>query len=411
MEKTSAKANFLYNIVYQVLLMITPLITAPYLARVVGSSGVGIFSYTNTIACNFAVFGLLGLNNYGNRIIAQKRDNPDELNRVFSGIFYLQIFISLFVNIAYGIYIFAFVKENIVVSLFQFITVLSVMINFNWAFWGLEKFKITVTRNLIIKFVTLACTFIFVRSIHDLPIYTLIICAGTFFGNAALLRPLFQQIKLVKVPISDVLEHLKPNLILFVPILAMTIDRSLDKIMLGCMSSYSEVGYFESADKIIALSLGCITALGQVMLPKASNLIQNGQAKESSRLLSKSLRFSTLFVSALLFGIIGVANNFVTIFFGKAFLPCTSVLMLLAPNLLVLAWTYTLKAQYLIPRGKDIPFIISTFAGLCVNGILCLLLIPILHAQGAAISTILAECFSAFIIIRYANNEINIKLR
>ena len=189
----------------------------------------------------------------------------------------------------------------------------------------------------------------------------------------------------------------------------MTIDRSLDKIMLGCMSSYSEVGYFESADKIIALSLGCITALGQVMLPKASNLIQNGQAKESSRLLSKSLRFSTLFVSALLFGIIGVANNFVTIFFGKAFLPCTSVLMLLAPNLLVLAWTYTLKAQYLIPRGKDIPFIISTFAGLCVNGILCLLLIPILHAQGAAISTILAECFSAFIIIRYANNEINIK--
>lgn len=277
--------------------------------------------------------------------------------------------------------------------------VLATIINLTWFYWGLEEFRITVTRSIFIKFITIACIFLFVKEKSDLWKYSLILSAGTFCGNIPLFLLLKKYVKFVKVDIKDILVHIKPNLILFIPALSVSVYRTMDKIMLGWLSTYSSVGYYENIDKIINICLGFITALGQVMLPKSANLVAKGKIDESNRLIVKSFKFSTLFCSALVFGLMSISDVFVPVFFGKEFMPSIDILMLLAPNLFLLAWGNVLKTQFLMPRGKDMAYIISTLLGAIINTIINIALIPKFSGIGAAIGTICAEFFSLMYIL------------
>lgn len=408
MRNSNSKSNYIYSVVYQLLNVFTPLLTAPYLARVIGAEGVGVFSYFNNISSYFAMVGLLGLTNYGNRYVARVRDNQDELNYTFSSIYYMQIILGVIVSISYALYTVFLVDNNQNYCWIFFLPVLSSIINLTWFYWGLEEFRVTVTRSIIIKLLTIVSIFVFVKSKVDLWKYCLILSAGTFCGNIPLALLLRKYVKLVRVNIKDVIKHIKPNLILFIPILSVSVYRTMDKIMLGWLSTYSEVGYYENADKIINICLGFITALGQVMLPKSANLIANGKIKESNRLIVKSFNFSSLFCSAIVFGIIGVAEVFVPVFFGNDFIPTVKILSLLAPNLFLLAWGNVLKTQVLMPRGKDKAYITATLIGAIVNIIVNLILIPHLKGIGAVIGTISAELVSLIYILFMVRSDFDL---
>ena len=399
MQKNNSKANYIYSVVYQLLTVLTPLLTAPYLARVIGADGVGIYSYFNNIASYFAMFGMLGLTNYANRYIARVRDDAEKLNYVFSSIYYMQVLLGFFVSILYILYTVFLVKDNQNICWILFLPVLATIINLTWFYWGLEEFRITVTRSIFIKFITIACIFLFVKEKSDLWKYSLILSAGTFCGNIPLFLLLKKYVKFVKVDIKDILVHIKPNLILFIPVLSVSVYRTMDKIMLGWLSTYSSVGYYENIDKIINICLGFITALGQVMLPKSANLVAKGKIDESNRLIVKSFKFSTLFCSALVFGLMSISDVFVPVFFGKEFMPSIDILMLLAPNLFLLAWGNVLKTQFLMPRGKDMAYIISTLLGAIINTIINIVLIPKFSGIGATIGTICAEFFCLMYIL------------
>ena len=96
------KKNFFYNVAYQVLILILPLITTPYISRVLGADGIGIYSYTYSIAYTFALVMLLGINNYGNRTIAQYRENKEQVSKKFWGIYCIQFIMSAIVIIIYS---------------------------------------------------------------------------------------------------------------------------------------------------------------------------------------------------------------------------------------------------------------------------------------------------------------------
>ena len=136
----------MYSMAYQVLIMVLPLITAPYLSRVVGAEGTGIYSYTYSIAQYFVYFAMLGISNYGNRSIAKVRENIGQRNYTFSSIYQLQILTSLVAIVIYLLYCFVFVHENRNISLLQGFFVLSAIFDISWLFWGMENFKVTVTR-------------------------------------------------------------------------------------------------------------------------------------------------------------------------------------------------------------------------------------------------------------------------
>ena len=182
----SIKKNFLYNVFYQILTMLLPLFTAPYIARVIGAEGVGIYSYSSSIANYFVLLAMLGLVNYGNRSIAQVRDNKELLSQTFFNIYALQVITSLIMIVGYVFYINTFVTENIVIFYIQLFLIIATILDINWFFFGLEQFKLTVTRNTIIKLLTVVCIFIFVKDSNDLWIYTVIMAGGTLLSQLML---------------------------------------------------------------------------------------------------------------------------------------------------------------------------------------------------------------------------------
>ncbi len=386
----SIKKNFIYNIAYQILLIILPLVTAPYVSRVLGANGVGLYSYYNSVVKYFSLFIMLGVNNYGNRSIAIVKNDKNKLASTFWGIYSLQFFMSIIIVIMYIIYCYFVVGDNKIIAIIQIITILSYMLDINWFYFGMEEFKLTVSRNFVIKISTFIFVLIFVKNRSDLNKYVLIMSLGTCLGNLYLWIKLRKYVNFIRISIKDIIIHIKPNISLFIPVIAVSLYRIMDKIMLGIFSTTEQVGFYENSEKIINMPLGLITALGTVMLPRVSNIISK-DINLVKNYISKSLEFSMFMAFAITFGLIAVANNFSVIFFGNEFLECGKIITFLSPTVILVAWANVIRTQYLLPNKNDKFYTISVCLGAVINVLLNLIFIPKLGAVGAAIGTLFTE--------------------
>lgn len=398
---SSIKKNFLYNSFYQILVIIIPLITTPYISRVLGASKIGEYSFSYSIAYYFAIFILLGLNNYGNRTIAMVRENKKELSKTFIEIYAMQLIFGVLVLCLYILY--CFLYSNNIISWIFTIYVLSAILDLNWFFFGMEEFKITVVRNTIIKVSTTFCVFLFVKSSTDLYLYALIMVVGMLVSQLILWPFITKYIYFVKVSMVDVIKHIKPNLVLFLPVIAVSLYKIMDKIMLGMLSDMEQVGYYESSEKIIQIPMALITSLGTVMLPKMSNLVANHNENKTNYYISNSIKLAMFLSTSMCFGLMAIAQYFVPLFFGNGYETCIYLFLILLPSCIFLAFANVIRTQYLIPNKLDKVYIKSVFLGACVNLIVNITLIPILKSFGAAIGTLIAEatvCIYQIIIIR-----------
>lgn len=384
--------NFLYNVAYQILIMILPLITAPYIARVLGAELIGVYSYTHSIAYYFVLFAQLGLSVYGNRTIAQVRDNQDKLNYTFSSLYKLQLVIASVSCVIYMTYVSGFAKPDYRVYFFlQFLYVISGVFDINWFYFGIEKFKLTVTRNMVIKILTVVLILLIVKDKNDLSIYIVIMAGGVLLGQLAMWTQLGKYVQFVKTKWKDSFKVFLPVLILFLPTVATSLYRYMDKIMLGTMATMNQLGYYENSEKFISIAMGVINALGTVMIPQMSNLISNGETRKAREYIDKSIEGIYIIASPLAFGLASIATILSVVFYGADFSPCGSIIPVLAMSLLFSAWANVIRTQYLIPNTRDKEYIISMFCGAGANLIINFVLIPIVGAVGAAIGTFFAE--------------------
>lgn len=402
------KKNFIYNVVYQLLTMIVPLVTTPYISRVLGSEGIGRYSYAYSIAYYFVIFALLGVNNYGNRCIAEVRENFEKRSKVFWSIYAFQGIIAIISILGYILFIIVGNDDIKIVSC-MLLYVISAAFDINWFFFGMEQFKVTVIRNAILKLVTVVCIFIFVKQATDVYVYTLIFSSGMLLSQLYLWVKIRIYIRFVPISVSDMIIHIRPNLVLFIPVLAIGLYKYMDKIMLGVMSSKIEVGYFESCEKVILIPIALINALGMVMLPRITNMLANNKRKETETYLHKSMLFTMFVVTSMSFGIMAVAKEFVPIFYGPGFEKCILLFQVLLPSCWFLAFANVIRTQYLIPNKKDNVYIIAVIVGALVNIAVNFILIPICQSIGAAVATVCAEaavCIMQCIGIR---KELNTK--
>lgn len=172
--------------------------------------------------------------------------------------------------------------------------------------------------------------------------------------------------------------------------IAVSLFKVMDKIMLGLITTKNQVGFYESSEKIIQIPTALITSLGTVMLPRMSNLV-NKRNNEEHSLIYKSILFAMFLSSSMCFGIMGVSKEFVPIFYGKGYDTCITLYPILLPSCLFLAFANVIRTQYLLPHGMDKTYVISAFLGAGVNIIINILLIPKYGAIGAAIGTLCAE--------------------
>lgn len=394
-EQTLLIRNYIYNVAYQILSILIPLITVPYASRVLGAEKLGIYSYTYAVASYFAIAAYLGFENYGNRMIARCREDRELLNRSFSGAFYFQIVSGICACSAYLIYLLFLCGGNKVVAAIQFLYIGSQMINISWFYFGLEEFKKTAFRSMLVRIVSVVAILLFVKNPSDIVIYTIICAGSTMLGSAFLWINIGRYVRFVKVSVQEILVHARSCLVLFFPVLVINIYRSMDKIMLGQMADMREVAVYSNADKIVELPYGVIAALGVVMLPRMTNLIASGQEGRSRKYIEKSMQFMMMMSCGMAFGMIATGRYFAPLFFGGEFWFCGELIMIIAPMVIIRACANVVRTQYLLPNGRDRDYIVSLLVGVVINLAVNWSLIPKFQSVGAAVGTLLAESFVA----------------
>lgn len=381
--------NYLYNAGYQLLLVLLPLITATYISRVLTNTGVGINAYTNSIISYFVLFGGLGINLYGNRQIAYLRGKPQEMSQTFWEIVLLRIFAIAIAFIGFFIYL-PFSKYP-TFMLFQAINLAAVILDISWLYMGVEDFKKTVTRNTLVKILSLVAIFIFVKNKSDLGLYIIILGLGSFLGNLTLWPFLRGIVSKVNWRQLHPFRHLHPSLALFVPQVAINVYAVLNKTMLGKMSGPVFAGYYNNSDTIIKTVLALATATGTVMLPHVANAFANGEKKKVNQMLYDSFDFISFLTVAMMFGLAGLSLHLGPYFYGPGFKPVGLAMLLETPVILLIGWSNAIGTQFLLPTNQTKEFTTSVIFGAVTNIIINFPLIYFWGLNGAILATVISE--------------------
>ncbi|BCX31021.1 flippase [Latilactobacillus curvatus] len=382
--------NYLYNVFYQVFVLLVPLITMPYIARVLGPTGVGINSFTNSNTQYFILIGSIGVSLYGNRQIAYYRDNRVEASQIFWEVFLMRL-VTIVAALALFFGFLWFVKDYHQAYLMQAILIVAAAFDISWFFMGFENFKVTVLRNIIIKLISLACIFIFVKNQGDLTLYIAILSISQLIGNLTLFPYLKHYIDMPDWHKLKIWRHFQPSLVLFIPQIATQVYLILNKTMVGKMVSVEAAGFYDNSDKIVKMVLAIVTATGTVMLPRVANTFAKGDHEQVKKYLYQSFDFVSAVSVPMMFGIAAIAPNFATMFFGKDFAAVGPLMMVESIVILMIAWSNVLGVQYLMPTGHNKEFTISVTVGAVVNIILNVPMILWLGTQGAMIATVISE--------------------
>lgn len=388
----SIKKNYFYNLFYQLLLIITPIITVPYLSRVLGPEGIGIQSYTNSIVQYFILFGTLGISLYGQREIATYRDDKFKRSVIFCELFIIKFFTVSISLILYLIFSVFFVIEYKIYFFIFSLEIFSCIFDVTWFYQGVEDFKYITIRNVIFRIIPIIFIFIFVKDKYDLPIYITITVICSLLGSISLLPKLRKDIQIVKFIDLNFTKHFKGILLIFLPQIAIQIYTVLDKTMIGVITNdVIQNGYYEQSTKIIKMVLTIITSMGTVIIPRIAFYNGKKNIDETQKILENVFSFVCFLAFPMCFGLIAIANNFVPIFFGNDFLNSVSILQVLSLLFLAIGFNNVIGMQYLIPTHKENIFTLTVCAGAVTNIICNLILIPKYGALGAAIGSVIAE--------------------
>lgn len=409
MKKKSVAKNYIYNLSYQILAIIIPLITTPYLSRILGAENIGIYSYTLSITTYFILFGSLGVAMYGQREIAYVQKNIKKRSITFCEIFIMRL-ITLFISLLIFYFTFCLNGQYATYYKILMLEIIANAIDISWFFQGLEEFKKTVIRNMIVKVISVICIFVFVKTSNDLNKYFIIYVLSTFLGNLSLWMYTSKYIKNIHIKEIKIIRHIKPTIMLFIPQIATQIYTVLDKTMIGTIvSNKSEVGYYEQAQKIIKLLMTIATSLGTVMLPRIAATYAEGNREKVKEYMNKSFAFIMMLAFPLMFGIISVAYKFVPVFYGEGYDKVAPLLCIISPIIVLIGLSNVTGTQYLLPTKQQNKYTISVIIGAFINFIFNLILIKNFASIGASIATVIAEfsvTLTQFILIR---KEIKIK--
>lgn len=419
MKKQSVTKNYIYNLSYQILVLIIPVITTPYISRALGAENIGIYSYTLSISAFFILFGSLGISLYAQREIAYLQKDKKKYSKLFWEIFILK-FITM--TISLFIFFFTFVRKGDYSQYYKILIleIIANCIDISWFFQGLEEFKKTVLRNIIVKLLSVICIFAFVKKPEDLKIYFYIYVLSILFGNGSLWFYLPNLLEKVNFKSLKIRKHIKPTLGLFLPQIAIEVYTLLDRAMIGTIiAEKSEVGFYEQSQKIIKMLLTILTSLGTVMLPRIANNFAKGKSKTIKTYIAKSLNMVLMLAFPMILGIISVSHAFVPKFFGQGFDKVEILMNIISPIILFIGLSNVIGTQYLLPTKRQREYTISVVCGAITNFIANLCLIWRYGAIGASIGTVIAEltvtlvqiyfvrdCFSLLFILKLSKNYV-----
>lgn len=410
MKNQSVKKGILLNTIYQVLSIIIPFITTPYISRVLGPDGVGAYSYTHSLVTYFTMFAALGTITYGAREISRKRDNKMEMSKTFWEIEILTIITSL-VSIVVWIIFSILYKSYTIYMLILTMFLVNTMFDISWLYVGLEKFKYTVSINSIFKILGVILLFTFIKNSNDLYLYIFIVSFNTLLGTLSLWMFLPKVLIKVKLNKLNIKHHFKETMIYFVPTVATSVYTVLDKTLLGIIvNDFSENGYYEQATKVIDLCKTLtFTSLNLVLGSRISYLYSKGKYEEIKDKISNSIDYILFMSIGIIFGLLAISDVFVIKFFGENYSNVSLLLKLLSPVLLIIGISNCLGSHYYNPAGLRKQSAKYIIIGCLINLIMNLLLIPHFRGVGAIIGTLSAELVITILYLINCNNYLSLE--
>ena len=395
--------NFMYNSIYQIVAILIPLVTAPYLARVLGPDNLGIEGYVLSMSQIFYTIGMIGLTNYSTREIAYVRDDQHKRSKVFWEMICARTIVFVVTLLVYSVMAIYSPYRNFL--LIQIVWLFAMFFDASWLFAGMENFAITVARNLVVRLLTIACIFIFVKNENQLFLYIALCAAAQLLGTLSIYPQLKNYICRVHIKELEVKKHFFPSIKVFLPQVASVLYLQVDKVMIEALSDdVKQVAYYSKAEQLIKAPLALITAVSSVMMPRIANEFVNNNREKIKEYLEKSLTFLMLMAWPVAFGMAGIAKNMIPWFLGADYMPAATAMILLAPIIVAIASTSLSADQYLLATKQTRWMTISYTTGAILNLIINALLIPKWGFAGAAIGTIVAE-YTVFVIQYYVMHK------
>lgn len=382
--------NYAYNLSYQLLVIILPIITTPYVTRVFSSNDLGTYGYFNSIVTYFILLATLGVANYGTKEISSYRN---DIRKNFWGIYTLQFGATCLSILLYIILCFAFSFMQNPVAYILGLSLLSKGMDISWLFQGLEDFRKITVRNITVKLVGVVSIFLFVKSPGDLYLYVSLLTVFELLGQLSMWFPAREFIGKPHLDLYYAKQHLKPVILLFLPQIAISLYVTLDRTMLGALASTTDVGIYDQALKLVNILLTLVTSLGSVMLPRVSNLLSKGNNEAVNRMHQISFLIYNLVIFPTIAGMLIINNDFVKFFLGNDFQEARYAIAIMIFRMFFIGWTNIMGIQILIPHNKNKEFLTSTTVPAIVSVGLNLLLLPKFGYIGAAIVSVLTEVF------------------
>ncbi len=434
-KKKDLKKNYIFNLIYQIFVLIVPLITAPYISRILSAEGVGQYSFTNSLQSYFTLIAALGFGYYAQRLIAFNQDNKHEQSKIFWEIIIVRSFSVCFaVLLNLVLYFTGVYKEYSSLMFWWALNILAIGFDITFLFQGNEEFGKIVGRNVIIKALSVILIFILVKKQSDVWLYVILTSCANLLGNISLWLYLPKYLNKVKRSELKPLRHFWPTVKLFIPTIASSVYTILDKTLIGLLiqdtyvvqetqivngvetvvevvKKYSDLenGYYEQAEKIVKMCMCVMTALGTVMIPRNSKLYVEGKTEELKNNFYFAIHYVWVLGIPMMFGLAAISSNIIPWFLGDGYDKCILLMQIFTPLIIFIGLSNVFGLQYLIPTGRDKKFTIGILAGTISNLLLNCILIPFFWSYGAIIASLIAEFLVTFTMYLLIRKEISLK--
>ena len=391
-KRKSFAANYIFNLLYQVLAIALPLITTPYLSRVLGADGIGRYSFVQSIVSYFALAAALGSTLYGQRLIARASSDPEERSRRFWEILLFRVIGAATAALIYCLCILPASSDMLLYTVAA-IEILTVAFDITWFYQGMEDFQPIAVCTAIGRLLAIVAIFVFVKTKEDLVVYVICYCASILAGNLFSWAGVRKYLVGVSPRSLRIGQHILPSLALFASQFAIQIYTVLDKTMIGLITqSDFENGYYEQSQKLIKVLIALVTSLGVVMASRVAVLWKENKKKEVYDLMYGSFRFTFALGIPMAAGCMLILSRFVPVFYGDGFDPVIPIIRVLCLMFPVIGASNIIGIQLLVPTGREKYLTRSVMVGAGVNVVLNAVMIPLWGAMGAGIASVIAEC-------------------
>lgn len=409
----SVKTNYILNLINVGTQMLFPLLTFPYVCRILLPAQIGQVNFYNSIIGYISLFTCLGIPMYSVREIARDRDDIVKMNRTAIEVLLLHTLLTLFGYVAVAILCLTVpqIKENVPLFLILSITLIFTVIGCDWFYNGIEDFKYITIRGIVVKSISVILLFLLVKSKEDLLWYGVYCVVGSIGGNVFNFIRLRKYIHKENIIFAQlhIFRHLKPAIKVFSFNVVISVYLQLNPVLLGFMKDTIAVAYFTAATKLMMMVTKISSSLGTVLMPRASHLISEGKKDEFNKLIQKSYDFTLALTIPLVIGLICMAPYIVRVFCGSQYEDAIITSQIIAPITLVVGLSNIMGMQVLYPIGKINTVVKCTIYGAITNVILNLALIPFLSFNGTAIAYLGAEVATTLSMYIIAKQDMPIK--